>query len=58
VAQTIKNASGQVKVILMTGWASHLAEAEADEHSVDLILRKPFDFDDVLDAMASLSVTE
>ena len=58
VVRTIKNANGQVKVILMTGWASHLAEAEADEHSVDFILRKPFDFDDVLDAMASLSAME
>lgn len=58
VAQTIKNANEQVKVILMTGWALPLIATEAGGRSVDFILRKPFDFDDVLDAVASLSVRE
>lgn len=58
VVQMIKKVNGQVKVVLMTGWSSRLVEAEAGEGSVDIILCKPFDFDDVLEAMASLAAGE
>lgn len=58
VARTIKDANGQVKVILMSGWTHQLNEAKTGERSVDLILPKPFGLDDVLNALALLSVRE
>ena len=56
VAHIIQNTNGRAKVILMTGRAHQLIETEASECSVDFILLKPFDFEDVLDALAFVSV--
>jgi DNA-binding response OmpR family regulator len=58
VAQIIKNANRQARVILMTGWGYQLNEAKTGRRSVDFILRKPFDFNEVLDILALLSAME
>lgn len=58
VAQIIKNANRQARVILMTGWGHQLNEAKTGRRSVDFILRKPFDFNEVLDILALLSAME
>jgi DNA-binding response OmpR family regulator len=58
VAQKIKRANGQAKIIIMTGSIHALSRVEAGERSVDFTLLKPFGFDDVLDALALLSARE
>ena len=57
VVQTIKQANDQTKVVLMTGWAPQLTEAEVSEHGVDLLLSKPFNFNDVLNALNLLNIS-
>jgi PAS domain S-box-containing protein len=51
VAERIKSINARVPVALVTGWGLELDEAELREKWVDMVVRKPFDMDQVLRAV-------
>jgi len=48
VAEAVKARFPTLKVGLVTGWGATLDEEKVKEHGVDMVLTKPFRFDDVM----------
>lgn len=48
VAEKIKSINARVPVALITGWDINLVESQMRESGVDLVVRKPFEVDQVL----------
>jgi GAF domain-containing protein/CheY-like chemotaxis protein len=57
VAQAVKAARPQVPVVLVTGWGVEVQADDLKKHGVDRVLTKPFRFEDVRDALASVRPT-
>jgi len=51
VAKWVKRKVPQIPVGLITGWETHLDEERAKEAGVDLVISKPFQVKDILDAV-------
>ena len=54
VATSVKRLSGHISVIVVTGWASGIDDAEVERRGADGIVRKPFDMEELLDLVARL----
>jgi GAF domain-containing protein/ActR/RegA family two-component response regulator len=54
VAQAVKAARPDIPVVLVTGWGVELPPGELRVHGVDRVLAKPFEYEEVRDAVASL----
>jgi signal transduction histidine kinase/DNA-binding response OmpR family regulator len=55
VARAVKAVKPWVPVILATGWAFEIEEADARNQGVDAVLRKPFSLDEILRAIATVT---
>jgi CheY-like chemotaxis protein len=51
VAKWVKRKTPQVPVGLITGWGTHLEEEKVKESGVDLIIAKPFQVGEILEAV-------
>jgi CheY-like chemotaxis protein len=51
VAKRVKEIDEGIAVVLVTGWMMEVDEEEAREQGVDSLLPKPFDFDDLCEAI-------
>jgi CheY-like chemotaxis protein len=51
VAKWVKSKIPQVPVGLITGWGTHLDEEKIKESGVDLVIGKPFQVTDILEAV-------
>lgn len=51
VAKLIKTKTPQVPVFLITGWGINLDKEKIDESGVDLIISKPFQVNEILEAV-------
>ena len=57
VARAVKQAAPQVPVFLVTGFGVELSPEERRVHGVDLVLVKPLQIQDILDAVAEVART-
>lgn len=55
VAKCVKRKTPQVPVGLITGWGIHLEEEKVKESGVDLIIAKPFQVKEILEAVNQFS---
>ncbi len=55
VAERVKARWPRLKVALITGWGVRVAPAELEAHGVDLLIAKPFQMKEILDALSALS---
>jgi CheY-like chemotaxis protein len=55
VAKWVKNKSPQIPVGLITGWGINLEEERVKESGVDLIIPKPFQVKEILEAVNQFS---
>jgi CheY-like chemotaxis protein len=55
VARWVKNKSPQIPVGLITGWGINLEEEKVKESGVDLIIPKPFQVKEILEAVSRFS---
>jgi CheY-like chemotaxis protein len=51
VAKLVKHKAPRIPVGLITGWGTHLDEEKIKESGVDLIIGKPFQVGDILEAV-------
>jgi DNA-binding response OmpR family regulator len=51
VAKSIKKRVPEIPVFLITGWGTHLDEEKIRESGVDLIIGKPFQINEILEAV-------
>ena len=51
VAKWVKTKIPQIPVILITGWGTNLDEEKIKESGVDLIIGKPFEVSEIIDAV-------
>jgi DNA-binding response OmpR family regulator len=51
VAKWVKKRAPEVPVFLITGWGTHLDEEKIRESGVDLIIGKPFQVNEILEAV-------
>ena len=51
VARWIKSRTPQIPVALVTGWGTNLDEEKIKEAGVDLVIGKPFEVNEILDAV-------
>jgi CheY-like chemotaxis protein len=52
VAKWVKKKTPQIPVGLITGWGTHLEEEKVKESGVDLIIAKPFQVGEILEAVS------
>ncbi|MEW6375466.1 MAG: PAS domain S-box protein [Thermodesulfobacteriota bacterium] len=52
VCRTIKQISPHTPVGMITGWGMELSQAELKENKLDFLISKPFDFNQILNAIA------
>jgi CheY-like chemotaxis protein/two-component sensor histidine kinase len=52
VCRTIKQISPHTPVGMITGWGMELSQAELEENKLDFLISKPFDFNQILNAIA------
>ena len=57
VAKKIKNIDGKVPIVLVTGWNVEIEDDEKKNNHVDKIIQKPFQVDQVLDAVQEVMST-
>jgi CheY-like chemotaxis protein len=55
VARAVKQAAPHVPVFLVTGFGVELSPEERRAHGVDLVLVKPLQIQDILDAVAEVA---
>ena len=51
VAKWIKTKTPQIPVVLVTGWGTNLDEGKIRDSGVDMIIGKPFQVNEILDAV-------
>jgi DNA-binding response OmpR family regulator len=51
VAKWIKTKTPQIPVVLVTGWGTNLDEGKIRDSGVDMIIGKPFQVNEILDAI-------
>jgi DNA-binding response OmpR family regulator len=51
VAKSIKKRVPKIPVFLITGWGTHLEEEKIRESGIDLIIGKPFQINEILEAV-------
>ena len=57
VAKWVKHKAPRIPVGLITGWETHLDEEKIKESGVDLVIGKPFQVKDILDAVSNHCVS-
>ena len=52
VGKTIKKINPKVPIVMITGWGMELDRDKMNENGIDLIVSKPFQFDQVIDLVS------
>jgi FixJ family two-component response regulator len=52
VCRTVKKINPHIAVGMITGWGMEMSRSKMEEYGLDFLISKPFDFNQILNAVA------